>query len=161
MQHHTPSHELDLSLVEKSGWLWDKHSKNPMDRWLSEETITATNIAGEGHITWVYIDTSTSKTMILRQWDGKLNSYDKRLIGQQDNGSIVVELDSDDHWKLCDSSMYFRWTSITPKWYYDPHHPRYEGSHQALKKTSSAIFGLLWTVYDELIEDMKKLNISG
>lgn len=148
-------HELDLELIKESGeLLWQRHSSNPEDRWIKKEWVTETHVALEWHITWIYVDPNTWKTMLLWQWDGVKTS--SKLFGQREDGSIVVEYDSDEHWKLCDVSMFFRWVSETPPRYYDPTHTNYARSEKTRNDISHHVAQIMNSFDPDFMKQFQK-----
>lgn len=143
---------------EKTKWRWEfgaqtlrtlwpiyqiVPSHNPEDRWIKKEWVIETHRALEWHYTWIYKDPSTGKTMLLWQWD--------------EDGWLIVEYDSNDHWGLCDRYMFFRMTSELPPRYNDPTHPLYLNSKKTRNNISQHIFSILDMIEDDF---MKQFQIN-
>lgn len=104
-------------------------SNNPEDRWIKKEWIIETHRAIEWHYTRIYKDPHTNKTMLLWQGD--------------EDGWLVIEYDSDEHWKICDHYTFFRLTSEIPPRYYDKTHPNYSRSEKIRDNVAQHVFKIM------------------
>lgn len=135
--------ELSVDML-RVAWPMEKivPSNNPEDWGIKKEWIIEKHTAPEGHITWIYQDPTTGKTMLLWQWD--------------ENWGLVVEYDSDEHWLLCDHDMFFRMTSETPPRYRDTTHPNHPRSEKIRHDISNQVFKIMESFDPDFMKEFQK-----